>query len=324
MNKDVLISVVIPVKNGEYWLRKTIEAIIKQTVFEQCEIIIIDSGSTDSTLEIVKQYPVHLIQIQPQEFNHGATRNIGALAAKGTYVVMTVQDAQAADEYWLEHLLNEFADEEVVAVCGKQIVPHVADANPIYWHRPFSAPQKRSVQFKDEAFQKLAPVEQKQACALDDVNTMYKKEKLLELPFRKVLFGEDMQWAKDALQKGWKLVYTDFAVVHHHHTDTPSYAAKRTYTECFYRYKLFACKYQPTSLIQATMRDAKILLKTAELTLLKKAYWLWYNLRIHISENRAIRQFNEDLKKGETLLEQKFYHRLGNISPQASAPLVKQ
>ena len=57
MHSKVLISIVIPVKNASKTIIKCLDAVKSQTLFNKCELIIIDSGSTDNTLEIVKNYP---------------------------------------------------------------------------------------------------------------------------------------------------------------------------------------------------------------------------------------------------------------------------
>ena len=83
---------------------------MRQTLIAQSEIIVIDSGSTDRSLEIVRRYPVRLIEIPASEFNHGSTRNLGVRAAKGEYVVMTVQDALPGSDDWLELFLAGFGN----------------------------------------------------------------------------------------------------------------------------------------------------------------------------------------------------------------------
>lgn len=316
--QQILISIIIPVKNGAFWLHETIRAILKQTLFNQTEIIVIDSGSTDSTLEILNNYPVQIVQIMPNEFNHGVTRNLGVSLAKGKYVVMTVQDAQPKDEFWLEQLLNGFEDDDVVAVCGKQVVPHVHNSNPVLWHRPISAPLKRIVQFTTESFKRLTPSELKDVCKIDNVTTMYRKDKLIELPFRKIFFGEDMQWAKEALGNGWKLVYTDFAVVNHHHTDHPAYVEKRTYSECFFNYVIFGYEYKAISFLVLMIRDLIVLLKEKNTPFFKKIFWFIYNIKIHLAENSAINKFNLDKVDDMLTLENKLFLRVGMQPPIGS------
>lgn len=149
-NEMVKISIIIPVKNGEKTIHKCLNAIKEQTLFEQSEVIIIDSGSTDGTLEILKNYSfVRLYHIEPHEFNHGATRNYGVSLAKGEFVVMTVQDAWTSGEKWLETMYQHFKDEKVMAVVGQQVVPHEKGINPHQWYRPVSKPRLIEIYFEN-------------------------------------------------------------------------------------------------------------------------------------------------------------------------------
>src|SRR5690606_15579188 len=133
-----LISVVIPVYNGAFWLRDLIPALLDQSIASQCEFIFIDSGSQDESVTIISSYPVRLLYVEPADFNHGETRNFGVQQAGGEYVVMTVQDAMPAGKYWLENLLKGFVNPEVAGVCGIQVVPEGENTNPLAWYKPVS------------------------------------------------------------------------------------------------------------------------------------------------------------------------------------------
>ena len=74
------------------------------------ELIIIDYGSTDNTLNTAKSYPVKIIKIQPEEFGHGKTRNLGANLANGTHIVYLTQDAIPYSINWLKELTEPFKD----------------------------------------------------------------------------------------------------------------------------------------------------------------------------------------------------------------------
>ncbi|MGY8942395.1 MAG: glycosyltransferase family 2 protein, partial [Flavobacteriales bacterium] len=87
------ISVIIPVRNEALRIRQCIEGIRKQTVSVH-EVIVIDSGSTDGTREILSEYPdVTVIEIDGSTFNHGLTRNLGVEASSGDFCLLTVGDA---------------------------------------------------------------------------------------------------------------------------------------------------------------------------------------------------------------------------------------
>ena len=213
------ISVVIPVKNGEETIKKCLDGLLLQTLSDKLEIIIVDSGSKDSTLEILNNYPIRLIQIDPGSFNHGGTRNLGVREAKGDLIFMTVQDAWTDDIRFLEKMAVHFLDNEVVGVCGQQIVPHLKPNNPHEWFRPISDPEIREFQFKNiKEFENIPPDEKRWICGWDDVVAMYRASTIKnELPFSHIEFGEDLDWAQRALKTGRKIVYDTHAKVNHYH-----------------------------------------------------------------------------------------------------------
>lgn len=235
------ISIVVPVKNGKATLPAFIEGIKKQTRFKETEVIVIDSGSTDGSVEFLTQFNfVNVVSINPKTFNHGATRNLGVSHCKGDFIVMTVQDAVAVNAVWLETMLKHFEDKSVMGVCGQQAVPHHKDKNPHEWFRPKYETQTKKIHFKTkQAFLELSPEEQRAVCGWDDVNAIYRKQALLDLPFESLLFGEDMLWAKMALEKGYTLVYDGSARVFHYHFQFPAYTFKRTLIAKWFIYKCF-------------------------------------------------------------------------------------
>ena len=168
-----LISVVIPVKNGDNCLKDLFEGLARQTLYKVCEIIVIDSGSTDKSLEICEQYNIAVHQIAPASFNHGLTRKLGVELSRGKYILMTVQDALPQNETFLEQMVACFQDEEVAAVCGLQIVPVLPQTNPFEWFRPVSVPEIYYYQVSDPGtFDRLSPDVKRRVCRWDDVCAM--------------------------------------------------------------------------------------------------------------------------------------------------------
>lgn len=285
------ISIIIPVKNGIATIDSCLQGIQKQTLFEQCEIIVIDSGSTDGTLERLQQYPVKVVTIAPEEFNHGATRNYGVSLANGEMVVMTVQDATPADEYWLQNMVRHFDDPAVAGVCGQQIVPHHKDKNPHLWFRPQSEASIKSVQFTKDSFLKLPPQEQKEACGWDDVTAMYRKNVLLAIPFQPVMFGEDMIWAKEALIKGHVLVYDSSARVEHYHHHYPDYTYRRILIVWLFIYLTFNYN-RPTPI---HFKDYLLIVyRNFKWKLSFK--WIIHNWSLNYYISKAVKNFNHALK----------------------------
>ncbi len=311
MDKEVTISIVIPVKNGMATLGDCLAGIRSQTLYEQCEIIMIDSGSTDGTAEfLASQSDVRLYKIPAESFNHGLTRNYGVSLAVGEYVLMTVQDATAVDSQWLEKMIRHFDAPKVVAVCGQQVVPHHANKNPHEWFRPVSAPGVRKVSFlAAQDFDKLTPQEKKTACSWDDVNAMYRREALMSIPFREAFFAEDAMWAQDALRAGWELVYDTNSRVYHYHFQNFEYAYKRMLTALYFSYKIFGY----TGVNTGNNFDyMKVIYRNFKYKAPFK--WIPHNFQIMRAKDKAFRDFNTCLTSGETDLDL-FYTNKCTVPP---------
>jgi rhamnosyltransferase len=318
MDPDPLISVVIPVKNGSGWLNETIPAILNQELSGAIEIIAIDSGSTDQTLSILSKYTVHIISIQPEEFNHGLTRNLGVSLAKGKFVVMTVQDAKPVSRFWLQQLLDGFTDDTIAGVCGQQIVPHHFDKNPMEWYRPLSKPELRKYHFPvTEVFKQLSAQKQLDLCRWDDVNAMYRKDLLTLIPFRKTDFAEDALWARDTLMAGYAIVYNPVAQVEHYHQEDFQFAFKRNFIIRYHFYKYFdALPSQSNRFIQF-LKTIKRLIKEKDIPIIQKLSWLKYNYR----NQRAVANSNDiilkSLRNGKEEQLDDYYRQISKLIPQA-------
>jgi rhamnosyltransferase len=277
---DPLISVVIPVKNGIDTLPSCLDGLFRQTLKDKLEVIAIDSGSTDGTLELLERYRVRVHHLPPKEFNHGETRNLGVHLARGTFVVMTVQDATPASDNWIELMLSHFDNPEVAGVCGQQIVGSDADKNPLQWFSPASEAKPLLVQFLHPAtFTSLPGKKQHEYCNWDDVTTMYRKSTKEKIPFKKLMFSEDTLWAKDARSQGFASVYDYRARVYHYHHQHFSFYFKRTYIILYQNYKFYDYIRFPknpfVSIPQIVVRIAR-----KKMPFKQKASWLFYNLNL--------------------------------------------
>jgi rhamnosyltransferase len=240
MKKEILISVVIPVYNGIKTLPDLINGIIQQTIFNELEIVVIDSGSDDGSIEYLTQFDfVRICHIEKNDFNHGTTRNLAVQNCIGKFIFMTVQDAWTNNHCLLENMVLRFKNENVHAICGHQIVPHDLDKNPHDWFKPQDKPSFRVIGFNLEEFQKLSPKELRSYCGWDNVISVYRKNSLLELPFEEIIFGEDMLWAKMALEKGWKIGYDSSCLINHYHHAFSDYIYKRTLISKLFILKCF-------------------------------------------------------------------------------------
>jgi rhamnosyltransferase len=317
--KEIKISIVIPVKNGEFWLANLFNCLVQQSLFYQTEIIAIDSGSTDKSINIINQYPVTLVQIPPSEFNHGDTRNLGVRIAKGKYVVMTVQDAKPSNKFWLQHLLDGFINDNVAGVCGQQIVAHKKEYNPVDWFYPVNEPSIKSFHFKNrEDFENLSGEEKKNICGWDDVTACYRRDLLLKLPFRKINFAEDLQWASDAILAGYTIVYNSFAQVQHYHDMNKDFAFKRSLTVFYYKYKIFG--YIPKTISMNLKQHLQLiyLLIKRDVSITAKFSWWKYNINSYLCTKNAFKVFTKALKISENNLDST-YHSICSTPPQSQS-----
>ncbi len=304
--KQVLISLVIPVRNGEPWLDACLQNILKQSLFHQTEIIVIDSGSTDNTLEILNKYPVTVFTISAEDFNHGVTRNYAVNFCKGEYVVMTVQDAHAVDSLWLENLMKGFrVAENVAGVCGQQIVPQKRGMNPVDWFRPYSNPTLQVYQFDTAGdFDKLSPAEKKNICSWDNVTAMYKRNVLRQIPFQKITYGEDAVWAQEVLRAGYAIVYNNEARVYHYHNEDQEFTFKRAFTAMYLRYKQFGYIYpHKTKALKEKLGIIKTIWEAEPLSIKEKWNWFLYNKTRDKAAEKAYKLFTTALQSGENELD---------------------
>jgi rhamnosyltransferase len=217
-------SIIIPTKNAQEKIDLVLKAIFKSRVDFDYEVIIIDSGSADRTKEIISNYPINLIEMPPQSFSHGGTRNLAAAKAKGEILIFLSQDAVPENENWLSNLTRDFNDKEVAGVYGRQ-VPN-EDSSPLeIFFLDYTYPDSKIV--KDS----VNPDD----CTLKDiffsnVNSAIRKSDWSKNRFNEnLIMSEDQEWAKRMLLEARKIVYEPEAVVYHCHHYTIKEIIKRNF-----------------------------------------------------------------------------------------------
>lgn len=204
-------SVIILSYNGGAAIRETLTAVLSQETRRAVEVLVIDSGSSDRSIEYLRSLPIAIKEIPNESFGHGATRNLGARLASHPLLVFMSQDAAPTDARWLENLLAALVDPKVGGVYGRQ-----APRNTHICERFFLEKTYPSV----AARRSLGPV---QRPALKDlffsnVNSACRREVWEQCPFdESLVMSEDQQWAKDVMGRGYEIVYEPQAAVYHSH-----------------------------------------------------------------------------------------------------------
>lgn len=204
-------ALVIPTLNAMAQLGALLGATKQQ--FCQCDLIVIDSDSTDDTVETVSQYGAKVHLINRCDFDHGATRQLALSLTDADILVYMTQDAILADEHAIENIIKAFDDPKVGCAYGRQL-PH-KDANLLAKHtRLFNYPEQsyvRSYEDRDQYGIKT--------CFMSNSFAAYRRSALEQVggfPSSNIL-GEDMFVAAKMLQAGWKVAYCADAKVYHSH-----------------------------------------------------------------------------------------------------------
>jgi rhamnosyltransferase len=229
-------TVFIPTFNGEKYLHELLLAVESQEYSGSFEILVIDSGSSDQTLEIIARHPsVRLVHISQSEFGHGKTRNLAAQLARGAYIAYLSHDAIPVGAHWLSQLLAPLnpAGLDCVAVVGRHIAR--PDCFPLLKYEidgvfAQCGPANR-VSVVDGSVQPLSGLSVGELF-YSDVNSATRREFLLNvIPYRDVTYSEDMAFASDLLAAGFRKAYQPAAVVEHSNDVTLAQYPKRIFDE---------------------------------------------------------------------------------------------
>ena len=199
-------SIAIRAYNEEKHIGRLLEGIRHQTL-KDVEVILVDSGSTDSTISIAESFGARIVRIPSAEFTFGRSLNFGLREATREYVVIASAHVYPVYPDWLETLLRPFEDDQVALTYGKQRGPETAN---------FSEQQIFHQWYPDVS-------QPRQATAFcNNANAAIRKSLWGQNPYDETLTGlEDLAWAKRAKEQGYAIAYVAEAEVIHVHNETP-------------------------------------------------------------------------------------------------------
>lgn len=199
------ISVIIRCFNEEEHIGKLLTGIEHQDC-NDVEVIVVDSGSTDSTVAIASKFNTKIIKIKPEDFSFGYALNVGCEAASGDILLFGSAHVYPLFQDWLSKMEAPFAnDHKVALVYGKQRGDH---------RNKFSEHQIFKQWFPEESnYDQKIPFCNNANCAVRA--SLWKEQ-----PFDESLTGlEDLDWAKKIQKKGYKLVYEAKSTIIHVHEE---------------------------------------------------------------------------------------------------------
>lgn len=205
-------SIIIRTKNEEKWIGETLKRLQNQT-YQDFEIIIVDSGSTDRTLEIAEKFPVKIFHIKPEEFSYPFASNFGARKSEASkYLVYLSAHSLPISDTWLKDGISNFTSEKVCGVYGN--VWALPDAS--IWEKLIF---NKWIGKLEIFLKKKYIIREAGMGVLGCTNAIIKKDLWEAKNFDESygVGGEDMVWAKYWLEKNYVIVRDSrFAVYHSH------------------------------------------------------------------------------------------------------------
>ena len=256
------LSVIMRSRDDAWVIGDTLNALFQQHQ-QEFELINVDSGSTDGTVNIIKTFNPHLIQIPASSYKPGPVLNRAIHQTAGEVLVFLNSDATPMDIHWLDNLVAPLADPTIAATFGSQIPrPDAKPAVRLDYERAFG---KESLAANSESginhFFSLG-------------NSAIRRDIWEKHPFSETLqYSEDVEWSCWAKNAGYKIRYVPTAQVMHSHNYSLSQTWRRfvgegeaeatifqwsSWRRCFLRYSLIP-------LLTAIWRDTTYCLKEFEI-----------------------------------------------------------
>ena len=212
---DPFVSIIMRSFNEAWALKGTLPALAAQE-FKNWELIVIDSGSTDGSQELIRAAkPAHFVQITPKEYNPSRVMNQGMRLAKSEFGIFINADATPQGTNWLRPLVDALQNPKTAACFGRQIPRpdcHAVFAND--YDRCFG-PNRESVKW--EHFFSM-------------VSSGLRKDVWSKRGFREDLqYAEDDEYTRWCRAQGYSVAYVPESVTMHSHNYTPEQSYKRAF-----------------------------------------------------------------------------------------------
>ena len=198
------VSIIVRTKNEDFWIGKCLNEIFNQK-YKNFEVILVDNNSKDKTISIVKKnFPkVKIINYKSKIFLPGKALNLGIKKSKGSLVAMISGHCIPKNENWLNNLVQNFKNSDVIACYGRQEPSDISEPNDVRDLMYLFGLDKK-IQIKDPFFH--------------NANSMIRKSTWKKNQFDETIKHiEDRLWASLVLKNGKKIIYEPNSSVIHFH-----------------------------------------------------------------------------------------------------------
>jgi glycosyltransferase involved in cell wall biosynthesis len=207
------VSVVIRTFNEEQHIGKLLRGIQNQTLAPDVEVIVVDSGSTDGTVDVARPFGVRLVNITPEEFSFGRALNRGIAVATAPFVVIASAHVYPVYNDWLERMIAPFSNERIAVTYGKQRGCETTQ---------YSEHQIVARWFPDRSVR----VQETPFC--NNANSAIRRSLWAETPYDEELTGlEDLAWARIMFERGLRVSYVAEAEIIHVHNEPANVVLRR-------------------------------------------------------------------------------------------------
>lgn len=211
------LTVIIPVKNGGRLLEHLVRHLNDRLGAYDFEVVVIDSGSTDGTRELIRRQgeAYRLVEIPPEDFGHGKTRNLGAQEASRKIVCYITHDVLPCTKDWPEIFTRSFDDRLVAGVYGRQVPRNAPSIEMFFVSLNYPEERIRYGPSHEEGPPRPGRV------LFSDAFSALRRELLLASPHPEdVKVSEDQLFARRMLAQGYHILYEPEAEALHAHSYT--------------------------------------------------------------------------------------------------------
>lgn len=209
------VGVVIRTLNESELIATCLETLRRQRPGFDLDVVVVDSGSTDSTVELARAGGARIIEIAPADFDYSKALNVGLEQLDAELAVLLSAHAIPVDDSWLERMIAPFSDPQVAGVASRQIPwPGAPWWETERLRRAFSDTTER---YEADAAEGIVF-----SNAASCIRLSAWRAEPFTLPA-----AEDLEWAERVVAAGWKVVYEAGAAVYHSHDEGPRAQARR-------------------------------------------------------------------------------------------------
>jgi O-antigen biosynthesis protein len=252
---DKKISVIIPTRNAGKEFPLLLRKFKAQKGIRECEIIIVDSGSSDDTIRFGKKEGATVVEIPPETFDHGSSRNKGAEYANGDFLLFTVQDALPMTEQWLWEMANVLVKNDVVAVSCAEFPRSDCDLfyRLLMWshYRHLHLDKDRFLAWDKSCDSDLGL---RANSGISDLAALIKHDVFRKYKYHKG-FAEDLELGQRLIKDGHRIGFLYSTRILHSHNRPAYYFLKRGYVDARFRNEIFPGSYIAIDSDTALIRD---------------------------------------------------------------------